>query len=210
MSDILRQVDEELRQDRLINLWRRYRVYLIGGLILLIGSVLGYQINKSVNQSFYEEEVEKYIGSSDLVDINQTIENLGEIENSNQLLISGIAQIKIATLLMENGKIQESKDKLLEIINEDKTDDIITDLAIYFYLMSNLNDMAMDEINIYIDSDKLKNSPFKFLFKETIAIKNLLSGKIQISKEKFDELINDANTPRDIVIRATKFLDTIK
>ena len=210
MSDILRQVDEELRQDRLINLWRRYRVYLIGGLILLIGSVLGYQINKSVNQSFYEEEVEKYIGSSDLVDLNQTIENLGEIENSNQLLISGIAQIKIATLLMENGKIQESKDKLLEIINEDKTDDIITDLAIYFYLMSNLNDMAMDEINIYIDTDKLENSSFKFLFKETIAIKNLLSGKIQISKEKFDELINDANTPRDIVIRATKFLDTIK
>ena len=210
MSDILRQVDEELRQDRLINLWRRYRVYLIGGLILLIGSVLGYQINKSVNQSFYEEEVEKYISSSDLVDFNQTIENLGEIENSNQLLISGIAQIKIATLLMENGKIQESKDKLLEIINEDKTDDIITDLAIYFYLMSNLNDMAMDEINIYIDADKLENSSFKFLFKETIAIKNLLSGEIQISKEKFDELINDANTPRDIVIRATKFLDTIK
>ena len=210
MSDILRQVDEELRQDRLINLWRRYRVYLIGGLILLIGSVLGYQINKSVNQSFYEEEVEKYISSSDLVDFNQTIENLGEIENSNQLLISGIAQIKIATLLMENGKIQESKDKLLEIINEDKTDDIITDLAIYFYLMSNLNDMAMNEINIYIDSGKLENSSFKFLFKETIAIKNLLSGKIQISKEKFDELINDANTPRDIVIRATKFLDTIK
>ena len=210
MSDILRQVDEELRQDRLINLWRRYRVYLIGGLILLIGSVLGYQINKSVNQSFYEEEVEKYIDSSDLVDFNQTIENLGEIKNSNQLLISGIAQIKIATLLMENGKIQESKDKLLEIINEDKTDDIITDLAIYFYLMSNLNDMAMDEINIYIDSDKLENSSFKFLFKEIIAIKNLLAGKIQISKEKFDELINDANTPRDIVIRATKFLDTIK
>ena len=59
MSDILRQVDEELRQDRLINFWRRYRVYLIGGLILLIVSVLGYQINKSVNQSFYEEEVEK-------------------------------------------------------------------------------------------------------------------------------------------------------
>ena len=210
MSDILRQVDEELRQDRLMSLWRRYRVYLIGGLILLISSVLGYQINKSVNQSFYEDEVEKYISTSDLVDFNEKIDDLRKIENSNQLLISGITQIKIATLLMENGKIQESKDKLLEIINEDKTDDIITDLAIYFYLMSNLNDMAMDEINIYIDTDKLENSSFKFLFKETIAIKNLLSGKIQISKEKFDELINDANTPRDIVIRATKFLDTIK
>ena len=210
MSDILRQVDEELRQDRLLNLWRRYRVYLIGGLILLIGSVLGYQINKSVNQSFYEDEVEKYISSSDLVDFNQTIENLSKIESSNQLLISDIAQIKIAAILMENGKIQESKNTLLEIINEGKTDTILTDLAIYFYLMSSLNDMPIDEINKYLTNNKLENSSFKYLFKETIAIKNLLVGNIELSKEKFDELINDINTPRDIVIRSTKFLDTIE
>ena len=210
MSDILRQVDEELRQDRLLNLWRRYRVYLIGGLILLIGSVLGYQINRSVNQSFYEDEVEKYISSSDLVDFDQTIENLSKIESSNQLLISDIAQIKIAAILMENGKIQESKNTLLEIINEGKTDTILTDLAIYFYLMSSLNDMPIDEINKYLTNNKLENSSFKYLFKETIAIKNLLVGNIELSKEKFDELINDINTPRDIVIRSTKFLDTIE
>tara|TARA_Y200000002_G_scaffold108340_1_gene88654 strand:- start:463 stop:1095 length:633 start_codon:yes stop_codon:yes gene_type:complete len=209
MSDILRQVDEELRQDRLLNLWRRYRIYLICGIILLISSVLGYQINKSVNQSFYEGEVEKYISTSDLVDFNQAVENLGKIENSNQLLISGIAQIKISSLLMENGKIQESKAKLLEIINEGKTDDFITDLAIYFYLMSSLNDMPIDEVNTYLTSNKLENSPLKYLFKETIAIKNLLAGNIKISIEKFDELINDENTPRDTVIRAAKFLDTI-
>ena len=210
MSDILRQVDEELRQDRLLNLWRRYRVYLIGGLILIIGSVLGYQVNKSVNQSFYEDEVEKYISSSDLVDFNQTIENLSKIQTSNQLLISDIAQIKIAAILMENGKIQESKNTLLEIINEGKTDTILTDLAIYFYLMSGLNDMPIDEINKYLTNNKLENSSFKYLFKETIAIKNLLVGNIELSKEKFDELINDDNTPRDIVIRSTKFLDTIE
>ena len=209
MSDILRQVDEELRQDRLLNLWRRYRIYLICGLILLIGSVIGFQINKSVNQSFYEGEVEKYIGTSDLVDFNETIENLSKIDNSNQLLISGIAQIKIAILLMENGKIQESKEKLLEIINDGKANAILTDLAIYFYLMSSLNDIPMDEINAYLSKNKLENSSFKYLFKETIAIKNLLSGNIKLSKEKFNELVNDENTPRDIVIRAAKFLDTI-
>ena len=210
MSDILRQVDEELRQDRLLNLWRRNRIYIIAGLILLIGSVLGYQINKAINQSFYEGEVEKYISTSYLVDFNQTIENLSEIENSNQLLISVMAQMKIATQLMENGKIQESKNKLLEIINEGEVDSILTDLAVYFYLMSSLNNISMDEINKYLTSDKLEDSTYKYLFKEIIAIKNLLEGNIKISKEKFDELINNENTPSDIVIRATKFLDTIK
>ncbi|MBD1141921.1 hypothetical protein IDH31_02060 [Pelagibacterales bacterium SAG-MED32] len=210
MSDILRQVDEELRQDRLLKIWRRYRVYLIGGLLLIIGSVLGYQVNKSVNQSFYEDEVEKYISTSDLVDFEQTIENLGKIENSNQLLISGISKIKIATVLMENGRTQESKSKLLEIINDGRVDILVTDLAIYFYLMSNLNELPIDEMNTYLTNNKLENSSFKYLFKETLAIKYLLAGNINLSQEKFNQLINDQNTPRDIVIRATKFLDTIK
>ena len=65
MSDILRQVDEELRQDRLLNLWKSYRLYLIGGLILIICSVIGYQIDKSVKSSIYEELLEKYISNSD-------------------------------------------------------------------------------------------------------------------------------------------------
>ncbi|MDC3085909.1 hypothetical protein OA342_01045 [Pelagibacteraceae bacterium] len=210
MSDILRQVDEELRQDRLLSLWRRFRVYVISGLILLIGSVLGYQINKSINQSFYEDEVEKYINTSDLADFKQTIDELSKIENTNQLLISGIAQIKIATLLMENGEKQESKAKLLKIINENKADSILTDLAIYFYLMSSLNDISMDEINKFLTNNKLENSSFKYLYRETIAIKNLLVGNVKLSKEQFDELANDTNTPKDIVIRATKFSNTIK
>ena len=210
MSDILRQVDEELRQDRLLNFWKRFRVYIIGGIILLIVSVLGYQINKSVKQSFYEDEVEKYINTSDLLDFNQAIEELSKIENSDQLLISGIAQIKIAALLIENGKKQESKNQLLKIINEGKADSMLTDLAIYFYLISSLNDVSMDEINKYLTNNKLDNSSFKYLFKETIAIKNLLLGNIKPSKEKFEELVNDENTPRDVVIRANKFLDTIK
>ena len=75
--------------------------------------------------------------------------------------------------------------------------------------MSSLNKISMDEINKYLTSDKLEDSAYKYLFKEIIAIKNLLEGNIKISKEKFDELINNENTPRDIVIRATKFLDTI-
>ena len=107
-------------------------------------------------------------------------------------------------------KKQESKNKLLKIIKDGKADSILTDLAIYFYLMSSLNDVSMDEINTYLTNDKLENSSFKYLFRETAAIKNLLVGNIKLSKEKFDELINDENTPRDIVIRANKFLDTIK
>lgn len=210
MSDILRQVDEELRQDRLLNLWRRYRLYLIVGLIFLICSVIGYQINKSIKQSIYEEIVEKYISSSDLADLEKSNKILNDVGEANQSLISGLAKIKIANLLMENGNLLDGRNSLLEVINDNNTEQIAIDLAIYFYLMSDLKGIQQNEINKYLTNEKIENSSFKYLYRELIAIKNLLSGKRNQSIENFDNLIKDSNTPRDIVIRANKFVDSIK
>ena len=210
MSDILRQVDEELRKDRLLHFWKVYRIYLIGGLILIISLTIGYQINKSINQSFYEGIVEKYISTSNLVDFDKSIENLSEIEGSNQSLISEIAKIKISSLLMEMDNSQDSRAKLLEVINDSENESLVSDLAIYFYFMSDLKNAQQDEINKYITNDKLKKSPFRFLYMELIAIKDLLSGNNELSAENFNKLINDIKTPRDIAIRASKFLESIK
>ena len=210
MSDILRQVDEELRQDRIVNVWKRYRAYLIGALILIIGSTLGYQINQSLNQSFYEEIVEKYIANADLKNLDSSIENLSEIEEDNQLLISGIAKIKVASLLMEKGEVEKSRNKLMEIINDDNDNSLIADLAVYFYLMSDLKEIKIEEIKAYITNERLEKSSLKYLFKEVIAINNLLSGNIELSQENFNDLSNDVDTPREIVIRASKFLDIIE
>tara|TARA_Y200000002_G_scaffold375752_1_gene378580 strand:+ start:1157 stop:1789 length:633 start_codon:yes stop_codon:yes gene_type:complete len=209
MSDILRQVDEELRQDRMLNLWKRYRLYLIGGVILIVCSVLIYQINKSASLSFNEELVEKYISSADLDDYDKSIEILSQIEGSDKSLIASIAKIKMANLLMEKDNIQDSRAKLLEVINDDNNEILLIDLAIYFYLMGNLKDLQQVEIEKYLTNDKIKTSSFKFLYRELIAIKNLLSGNNELSLKNFNDLINDVNTPRDIVIRASKFIESI-
>ena len=46
MSDIFRQVDEELRQDRILSLWKKYRLYLITILIIIVATILAFQFNK--------------------------------------------------------------------------------------------------------------------------------------------------------------------
>ena len=56
----------------------------------------------------------------------------------------------------------------------------------------------------------MEKSSLKYLFKEVIAINNLLSGNIELSRENFNDLSNDVDTPREIVIRASKFLDIIE
>ena len=51
MSDVLRQIDEDLRKEKLLSLWRSYGTYLIILVILGVGSLIGYQVYNSSNIS---------------------------------------------------------------------------------------------------------------------------------------------------------------
>ena len=51
MSDILRQVDEDLRKEKLSNLFKKYGLYVILTLVIIIGSVIGYQVMGSIDKS---------------------------------------------------------------------------------------------------------------------------------------------------------------
>ena len=61
MSNILRQVDEDLRKERILNLWKKYGLYVIFLIIVLVTIVVGLQISKSIAKSNSEAVVEKYI-----------------------------------------------------------------------------------------------------------------------------------------------------
>ena len=76
MSDILRQVDEDLRKDRLLKIWSLYKIYIVGSIFILLISLSGYQYYLSINQSKNEAIVEQYINS---MDGNTQIEQLLEL-----------------------------------------------------------------------------------------------------------------------------------
>ena len=44
MSDILRQVDEDLRKEKLSDLFKKYGLYVILSLVIIIGSVIGLSL----------------------------------------------------------------------------------------------------------------------------------------------------------------------
>ena len=45
MSDVLRQIDEDLRKDRLIKLWKKYGFYLIVSMVLGLSLITGIPVS---------------------------------------------------------------------------------------------------------------------------------------------------------------------
>ena len=209
MSDVLRQIDEELRRDRIKYYLKKYGLYASVIFIILISIVIGIQIKKSIDLSQSEKFVKQYLVATNSIDKQKTKELLIQLSGTSEHYIDQITKIQIANAYMEEGDIVKSNEILLDIINNNKNDVVIIDLATYFYLMANINSLNKNKFESYLPKIKIDKSKFKFLYKELLGIKYFLEGDLEFSKNIFQELIEDPDVPIELGIRANKFFEII-
>ena len=210
MSDILRQVDEDLRKERLSEVWRKYGIYALVLVTMIVLSVIAYQINTSRNDLKNQEIIEEYLIATNLEDEIASLKNLKQLEESSHKLISGIVKLRISDHYLINNDKESSSAKLLEIITGTEHHVLISDLALYNYLMLNIQDLDDSEFEKYISMAKSDNIDFEYLLKELNAIRHLLLDRKDLSKQLFQEIINIQNLPINIKSRAEKFISIIE
>ena len=207
MSDILRQVDEDLRKERLSSLWHRFRIYIISIILLLIISVSVYQY---LEVSKYNEKVmtiESYYMASNNESIEEMLENLENIQTSNEFS-RNLIDLKMADIHIVKGDIKLGLEKLDQIFKSNDKN-ILGDLALYKYLMLKLDEVTLNEVNNLIENFSSKENNFNYLFSELLGIKNIIDGQYLEGKIIFESLLNDASVSNEIKIRAEKYINII-
>tara|TARA_Y100000816_G_scaffold254311_1_gene206409 strand:+ start:856 stop:1491 length:636 start_codon:yes stop_codon:yes gene_type:complete len=210
MSDILRQIDEDLRKDRLREIWKSYGLYAVTLILVIILSVIGYQINISLDKSKNEKLVEIYFDA--ISKDNSSIEvftKLDELIESDNNYLASIAGLKKVELLLKNGDNENSIIELEKILINEENDVTIRNLAAYKLLMTNIKILNIDDFKSYLGVNESEKSDFNYLFKELLAIKYFLDGDLNNSIQTFQDLINQLNVSPEIILRANKFIELI-
>ena len=210
MSDVLRQIDEDLRKDRLIKLWKKYGVYLIVLMVLGLILITGIQINKSYKISQNEKIVERYIETENIINDKEKLENLSQLSNEKNEYIRNLSKLKSANLLIKNNKIEQGLMELEQIILSNSYDILTQDLALYYYLIFQLDKKKINNPEITLSPQRIEKSPLKYMFKEMIALKNLLDNDTNEAEIIINEILIDPNAPADILSRVEKYLQIIK
>ena len=68
MADIFDEVSEDLRQDQIIKVWKKYSKFIIGFVILIVISVFGYQGYNSWNKNQLNEKSEAFFNALEKLD----------------------------------------------------------------------------------------------------------------------------------------------
>ena len=208
MSEIFSQIDSDVRKDKVLNFFKKYAVIIAVLLVLIIMISVGYFLNDNIKRNQYETSIIEYLNATSKTDPIEIIEGLHNIESSYETLISGYASINIAKTLIEQGKLIEAQEKLIEIFNNNN-DKLIIDISKYFYIMLKIDDITQKEIDDIINDEAIKKSSLKYLFMEVKGIKALLEKNEEAAEKIFNEIFANVDSQSEIYIRAKKFIDII-
>ena len=207
MSDILRQVDEDLRKEKLTGLWNRFKIYIISITLLLIISVSVYQYLEISEYNEKVSTIESYYKASNNGSIDEMLGKL-EIIKTNNEFSQNLIDLKMADILIVKGDIERGSEKLEQIF-KNKNKSILGDLALYKYLMLKIDQVTLNEVNNLIENFNSKENNFNYLFSELVGIKNIIDGQYSEGKIIFESLLNNPSVSNEIKIRAEKYINII-
>ena len=207
MSDIIRQIDEDLRREKLSKLWNKYGLYAVSVIIVIVFTVIGYQLNVSISKSKNEILVETFINATNDNNFIKQIPLYEEIISSNNEYLSGLAALRTSNLQVQNGNIEEGYSTLEKIAENIEYDVVIRDLATYLLFMAKMEDPDDLASNLNLTNERIESSPFKYSFLEIIAVRKLILGDYAEAKKDFEDLISNLDLPIEIRNRAIKFIE---
>ena len=161
MADIFDEVSEELKQDQLVQLWKKYSKYIFIFLTLLVVSILSYQGYIFWNKKKLTENSEQFFSGLEKLDIKKFQESANIFSNNSMEKRDGYRILSIFGLAHSNfkiGKISEMIENYQSIYDDE-------DIGIYYqYLARMLSVMKDNKSSLEKLLDRLSpilNSPSK-------------------------------------------------
>ncbi len=212
MSDIFREVDEDIRQEKYRRLWDRLGPWVIGVAVLIVVGTGGYRgwlylqekQSQSAGDKFFEavrlSEAENYQEAAALY---------GELETA----IGGypaLARLRQATDLANAGKTAEALAEFDAIAADSNLMDAMRDVA-----SIRAGYLAVDSEGYSAVADRVEpltadTGPFRAAARELLALSAWKSGDVEEARKWLAALEEDPETPADVSRRTGLLADVIR
>ncbi len=212
MSEIFREVDEDVRKDQALRAWSTYGRYLIGGAVAIVLVTAGFQYWSYYTKSQNEADGELFVAALNLARAGrpgQAAEQFAVIAEQAGAGVATMSQLQRASALAAAGDIRGAAD-LYDVIAADKgADDTLRGLA----RLLAAQHLLQLEPRALID-DRLAplvqpTNPWRFSALEISGLAALKAGDMAAARDSFERLADDPLAPQGIRSRAAELLAAI-
>ncbi|MBC93457.1 MAG: hypothetical protein CMM38_07420 [Rhodospirillaceae bacterium] len=207
-DDLFREVDEEVRQDRYIKIWKRYGIYvsaLVVTIILItVGVVVWRDIERSALESSSEVLISAIESSSDRQ--NEALEQFKIIGDEGNEGYRLLAKLREGAILSKMGDISGAVLVYDSIALDNSQDVIYRDLASVLAVSHGMSIMSLGEVEDRLASIIVEINPWRYSARELLATAIMVSGDKKRAIKEFKPLVDDTKAPAGVRARAAEML----
>ena len=194
MADIFDEVSEELKQDRLIQIWKKFSKYIISFFVITILTILSYQLFLNWSEKKLEASSQQFFTALEKLDNKKYEESFKIFLKSSNEPHEGYRVMSLFGLAETNYKIGKIREMALNYKNiyED------VNIGLYYRNLSRLLSVMKDNISSFEQQinilKPILNSPSKL---------QLLAAELEVILHIRSDNLNEAKTKLKSLLKRT-------
>lgn len=120
MSDIFREVEEDVRRERFEKLWKAYGNYAIGALVLLFVGIAGWQVWERHDAQERARVSDQFIAAQRITNPQTAASTFADIARTAPKGYAALARLSAAGAMMASGQQSQAIDLYKQLANSDK------------------------------------------------------------------------------------------
>lgn len=212
MSEILREIDEELQQDRMKELWKQYGVYAVTAVLAIVIAAGGFSYWRNAETAAREAAADAFMAAQQLAQVEQ-YEAAAQAFQDLALHAPGayalLSRFQYAAVIGEAGDRRGAGDAYRAIASDASVDTLYQELALLLMAMQTLDveepDLLLEQLRPLAEIGK----PWRHTALETIAAVQIRQNDLEGAVESLTQLSDDLDAPSGARTRAVELLEVL-
>lgn len=212
MTDIFREVEEEIRHERYAKLWAKYGKYVIAAAVAVVVATAGTVAWRDYQRKERAAESERYAAGMMLIAENKIPEAAGAFAALAKDAggdYGALARLEEAGLRAQAGDAAGAQRAYDELAADSSAKRSLRDLAVLLSVMHDLDKIDPVEGRARLKPLLADDNPWRFSARELTALLALRVGDNAGAKEAYKAVADDQNAPPALRARATEMLASL-
>lgn len=211
---IFREVDEDLHNDKMKALAKRYGPIVVGVVLVVVAAVAGREAWRYYDTTQRMAAADKYTAAraqvlGDTPDIAAAIEGFARLAEESNSGYRVLARLQQAALLTEQGNRDQALSIYESLSADPSVEETFRDLALILSVM-NIGEAA-DPASVVtrLEPVAAKAGPWRYFARELVAVYAMLADNPALATEELQILADDGSAPAGVRRRAAELLRVI-
>ena len=213
MTDIFKEVDEDIRRDQYKKLWDRFGPYLIGAAVLIVAATAGFRGWEYWQEQRAQASGDRFLAAIEAAaagDHDQAMSLLQEVAENGSGDYPMLARFRIATERVASGDSNGAIDEYDAIAESSGIPDEVRNIARLRAAFIMVDTSTTDELRTRIGDLAETGNPWRHTARELIGLSAWRSGEYEVARGFFNDIAVDQETPNDLRQRSEVMLSLIR